>query len=44
MVQAGLRGHRASVYLFGSWARGSAARASDIEVAVLPVDPCRKGC
>jgi uncharacterized protein len=39
LVLAGLHGYRAAVYLFGSWASGKAGRASDIDVAVLPLEP-----
>lgn len=38
-----LQGYRARVYLFGSFARGTAWRASDIDVAVLPLDPLPTG-
>jgi predicted nucleotidyltransferase len=34
-----LRGHRARVYLFGSWARGAGSRISDIDVAVEALEP-----
>lgn len=43
IVLEGLRGHKARVYLFGSWAQGRAGRASDIDVAVLPADPLPDG-
>lgn len=39
LILAGLHGYRASVYLFGSWAAGRAGRTSDIDVAVLPLEP-----
>jgi len=39
LVTAGLRGYRARIYLFGSWAAGDAGRTSDIDVAVMPLDP-----
>lgn len=39
IVVAGLRGHRARVYVFGSWATGCGTRTSDIDVAVLPLEP-----
>jgi predicted nucleotidyltransferase len=39
LVLAGLRAYRAAVYLFGSWAAGKAGRTSDIDVAVLPLEP-----
>ena len=39
LVSAGLRGYRARVYLFGSWATGDAGHTSDIDVAVLPLEP-----
>lgn len=38
IVAEGLDGYAARVYLFGSYARGDAARASDIDVAVDPID------
>jgi uncharacterized protein len=38
LVTAGLRGYRARIYLFGSWATGEAGRTSDIDVAVLPLE------
>ncbi len=43
IVLDGLRGHRVEVYLFGSWARGSADRVSDIDIGVLPLDPLPPG-
>ena len=39
LVLAGLGGYRARVYLFGSWATGKATHASDIDVAILPLEP-----
>ena len=39
IVLAGLKGRRARVYLFGSWAAGTAVRSSDIDVGILPEDP-----
>ena len=39
IVLSGLAGYRARVLLFGSWANGKGRRTSDIDVAVLPVDP-----
>lgn len=39
IVIEGLRGYPARVWLFGSWARGTPARTSDIDVAVLPLEP-----
>src|SRR5512135_3570820 len=39
LVLVGLHGFRAAVYLFGSWAARKAGRTSDIDVAVLPLDP-----
>jgi predicted nucleotidyltransferase len=38
-----LRGHPARVWLFGSFARGTPARTSDIDVAVLPFEPLPTG-
>lgn len=43
IVTAGLGGRRARVYLFGSWAKGEGTRFSDIDVAVLPLDPLPQG-
>ena len=43
IVNAGLRGHPARVYLFGSWAKGCPSRTSDIDVAVLPLAPLPEG-
>ena len=39
MVVQGLQGTGAKVYLFGSWAKGTASRGSDIDVAVLGGQP-----
>jgi len=39
IVLQGLGSHRARVWLFGSRARGTGARASDIDVAILPLEP-----
>src|ERR1700684_139330 len=38
-----LEGRSARVYLFGSWARGEACRVSDIDVAILPLEPLPAG-
>ena len=38
-----LAGHRARVYLFGSFARGEASRVSDIDVAIDPLEPLPVG-
>jgi len=38
IICSGLRGYRARLYLYGSWAAGTEARASDIDVAILPMD------
>jgi uncharacterized protein len=38
-VLEGLAGHAARVYLFGSHAQGTAHRTSDIDVAILPLEP-----
>lgn len=43
IVLDGLRGHPARVYLFGSWAHGSASRISDIDVAVESAQPLPRG-
>ena len=39
IISAGLQGYRVHLYLYGSWAAGNATRTSDIDVAVLPLDP-----
>ncbi len=39
LVVEGLRGYRARVYLFGSWATGNSGRTSDIDVAIMPLEP-----
>jgi predicted nucleotidyltransferase len=39
IVLQGLGMHRARVWLFGSRARGTGGRASDIDVAILPLEP-----
>ncbi|MBI5083413.1 MAG: nucleotidyltransferase domain-containing protein [Acidobacteria bacterium] len=39
IVLEGLAGREAKVYLFGSWAKGTATRASDIDIAVLGPAP-----
>ncbi|MCB9958080.1 MAG: nucleotidyltransferase domain-containing protein [Rhodospirillaceae bacterium] len=39
VVAEGLAGHPARVFLFGSSARGDALMRSDIDVAVLPLEP-----
>ena len=43
IVLEGLKKHQARVFLFGSRARGDAARWSDIDVAVLPLEPLPAG-
>jgi predicted nucleotidyltransferase len=43
IVQAGLRGYAAEIYLFGSWAKGHPSRCSDIDVAILPREPLPQG-
>lgn len=43
MVLDGLKGHRARVYLFGSWARGEERRISDIDVGIEPLEPLPAG-
>ena len=43
IVLSGLGTHRARVWLFGSHARGSGGRASDIDVAILPLEPLPAG-
>ncbi len=39
IVLDALKGHRAKVWLFGSQATGQARRYSDIDVAILPLEP-----
>lgn len=39
LVFDSLGGRRVDVYLYGSWARSEAGRASDIDVALLPHEP-----
>ncbi len=43
IVLEGLQAHAARVWLFGSRARGTAGRGSDIDVAVLPDRPLPPG-
>lgn len=43
IVLEALAPHRARVWLFGSRARGMGARASDIDIAVLPLEPLPEG-
>ena len=43
IVTRGLAGHPARVWLFGSQARGQPRRTSDIDVAVLPLEPLPPG-
>jgi len=43
IVLEGLAGRKVRVYLFGSWARGVATRTSDVDVAVLPLEPLPAG-
>jgi uncharacterized protein len=43
VVVAGLRPHRAKVFLFGSRVVGGAREGSDIDVAVLPLEPLPPG-
>lgn len=39
IVLKNLKGYRAKVFLFGSQATGEAYRYSDIDVAILPLEP-----
>ena len=39
IVLAELGGYRARLYLFGSWAAGTASRSSDIDIGVWPEEP-----
>lgn len=43
IVLAGLGAHRARVWLFGSRAQQAGSRSSDIDVAILPLDPLPAG-
>ncbi len=43
IVLEGLGSHPARVWLFGSRAQGSGGRASDIDVAILPLEPLPAG-
>lgn len=43
IVLEGLAGHRTRVWLFGSRATGAPGHASDIDVAVLPLEPLQPG-
>ncbi len=43
IVLAGLSGYAVDVYLFGSRARGTARRGSDVDVAILPTAPLPPG-
>jgi len=43
IVLEGLGTHRARVWLFGSRARGLGRRGSDIDVAILPLEPLPAG-
>lgn len=43
IVLSALGGQRARVFLFGSRATGGAARASDIDVGILPEEPLTRG-
>jgi predicted nucleotidyltransferase len=43
IVLGALSGHRARVWLFGSHARGEAVRGSDIDVAILALEPLPEG-
>ncbi|MBN2242767.1 MAG: nucleotidyltransferase domain-containing protein [Acidobacteria bacterium] len=39
IIDLGLRDYQARLFLYGSWAGGTASRTSDIDVAVLPRKP-----
>lgn len=43
IVLQGLGTHRARVWLFGSRMHGTGGRASDIDVAILPLEPLPAG-
>ena len=43
IVLEGLGSHRARVWLFGSRAQGLGGRGSDIDVAILPLEPLPTG-
>ena len=38
-----LKGYNVDVYLFGSYARGDHHNTSDIDVAIMPLEPLRQG-
>ena len=42
IILSGLSGYAARIYLFGSWVAGKAVRTSDVDVAILPIDPIPK--
>ncbi|MEX2536007.1 MAG: nucleotidyltransferase domain-containing protein [Trueperaceae bacterium] len=39
LILRGLEGYAAEVFLFGSFARGQGTLGSDIDIAVLPLEP-----
>ncbi|MFH1177634.1 MAG: nucleotidyltransferase domain-containing protein [Acidobacteriota bacterium] len=43
VVSSLLRGRRVRIFLFGSLARGTARTTSDIDLAVLPLEPLPPG-
>jgi len=38
-----LKGYNVDVYLYGSYARGDHHNTSDIDVAIMPLEPLRQG-
>lgn len=43
IILSGLQGYNVKVYLFGSVAQGKTGRSSDIDVAILPMEPLPAG-
>jgi len=43
ILLSGLQGYSVKVYLFGSVVQGRAKQASDIDVAILPLEPLPAG-
>jgi predicted nucleotidyltransferase len=43
VAEQNLAGRRVDVYLFGSWARGTAGPTSDVDLAVDPREPLPPG-
>ena len=43
LIRPALMPYRVQVWLFGSWARGTAFSGSDVDLAVLPLEPVPLG-